>query len=127
MPSKVRMERIEDRIKQELSNLIIQRVNDPRLSGVYVNDVKVDRELAFADIYVSSVEGAERSKEVLDGFKHASGFLRHELASLIELRTFPRLRFRWDPTPEHADHIEKILASIRPELDKTEETKKDAE
>ena len=40
MPSKVRMERIEDRIKQDLSNLIIQRVSDPRLSGVYVNDVR---------------------------------------------------------------------------------------
>ncbi len=127
MPSKVRMERIEDRIKQELSNLILQRVNDPLLAGVYVNDVKVDRELAFADIYVSSVEGVEKSGEILDGFKRANGFLRRELASLIELRTFPRLRFHWDPTPEHADHIEKILASIRPELNKTEDTDKDAE
>lgn len=127
MPSKVRMERIEDRIKQHLSNLIIQKVSDPRLSGVYVNDVTVDRELAFADIYVSAVEGAERAKEVLEGFKHASGFLRHELAAEIDLRTFPRLRFHWDPTPEHADHIEKVLASIRPEINKTEETKKNAE
>lgn len=127
MPSKVRMERIEDRIKQDLSNLIIQKVSDPRLSGVYVNDVTVDRELAFADIYVSAVEGVERAKDVLEGFKHASGFLRHELASQIDLRTFPRLRFHWDPTPEHADHIEKVLASIRPEINKTEETKKNAE
>ncbi len=127
MPSKVRMERIEDRIKQDLSNLIIQKVSDPRLSGVYVNDVTVDRELAFADIYVSAVEGVERAKEVLEGFKHASGFLRHELAAQIDLRTFPRLRFHWDPTPEHADHIEKVLASIRPEINKTEDTKKNAE
>jgi ribosome-binding factor A len=121
MPSKVRIERIEDRIKQVLNTLIIQKVNDQRLSGVYVNDVTVDRELAFAEIYVSAVEGAERSGEVLEGFKHANSFLRHELASQIDLRKFP------DPTPEHADHIEKILASIRPELNKSEETKKNAE
>ena len=127
MPSKVRIERIEDRIRQVLNTLIIQKVNDQRLSGVYVNDVTVDRELAFAEIYVSAVEGAERSGEVLEGFKHANSFLRHELASQIDLRKFPRLRFHWDPTPEHADHIEKILASIRPELNKSEETKKNAE
>lgn len=127
MPSKVRIERIEDRIKQVLNTLIIQKVNDQRLSGVFVNDVTVDRELAFAEIYVSAVEGAERSGEVLEGFKHANSFLRYELASQIDLRKFPRLRFHWDPTPEHADHIEKILASIRPELNKSEETKKNAE
>ena len=113
MPTKIRLERIEDRVKQMLAMLVQQKVNDPRLEGVFINDVKIDRELAFADIYVSAVEGADRSKEVLDGFEHASGFLRHELASEIDLRAFPRLRFHWDPTPEHADHIEKLLASIR--------------
>ena len=127
MPSKVRLERIEDRIKQVLSNLIIQKVNDHRLEGVYVNDVKVDRELAYADIYVSAVEGVERSKEVLEGFDHAKAFFRHELAASIDLRTFPRLRFHWDPTPEHADHIEKILATIRPEIQKSEDSEKNAE
>jgi ribosome-binding factor A len=39
--------------------------------------------------------------------------LRHALAAQIELRTFPRLRFHWDPTPEHADQIERLLAEIK--------------
>ena len=72
-----------------------------------------DRELAYADIYVSAVEGQERSKEILEGMRSASGFLRHELAARVDLRAFPRLRFHWDPTPEKADHIEKVLAEIR--------------
>ena len=97
MPSKVRMERIEDRIKQELSNLILQRVNDPLLAGVYVNDVKVDRELAFADIYVSSVEGVEKSGEILDGFKHANGFLRHELSIADRITYIPPPAFSLGP------------------------------
>jgi ribosome-binding factor A len=59
------------------------------------------------------VEGANRSIEILAGLNHASGFLRSALAARIELRTFPRLRFHWDPTPEHADHIERLLADIR--------------
>lgn len=95
--------------------MLLTRVNDPRLEGISVTDVKVDRELAYADIYISAVEGIERSKEILEGLEHASGFLRHELAERIELRVFPRLRFRWDPTPENADHIERLLAQLRSE------------
>lgn len=95
--------------------MLIKEVQDPRLSGVSVTDVKVDRELAFADIFVSAVEGEARSKEVLAGLKAAAGFLRHELAQRVDLRTFPILRFHWDPTPERADHIERILASLHDE------------
>ncbi len=115
MPSKVRLTRIADRIRQDLSEMLIREVQDPRLSGISITDVKVDRELTFADIYVSAVEGSERSKEVLEGLQSASGFLRSQLAARIDLRTFPRLRFHWDPTPERADHIERILASLRQE------------
>ncbi len=113
MPTKVRLQRIADRIRQDLSELLIREISDPRLHQIFITDAKVDRELAFADIYVSAVEGAARSAEIMEGLDHASGFLRRALASRIELRTFPRLRFHWDPTPEHADHIEQLLAEIR--------------
>lgn len=113
MPSQLRLHRIADRIRQVLSEMIIRDIQDPRLAGISITDVKVDRELTFADIYVSAVEGHDRSREVLDGLNHAGGFIRTALASKIELRTFPKVRFHWDPTPENADHIEKLLASIR--------------
>jgi ribosome-binding factor A len=113
MPSGIRLQRIADRIRQELSEMLIREVSDPRLQQIFVTDVKVDKELAFADIYVSAVEGAERSREVLAGLKSASGFMRRALAARVELRSFPRLRFHWDPTPEHADHIEKLLAQLK--------------
>ena len=98
---------------QELSELILFKISDPRLTGVNVTDVTVDREFAYADIFVSAVEGSSRSKEILEGLEHANGFLRRELAARVDLRTFPRLRFHWDPTPENADHIEKVLLSLQ--------------
>jgi ribosome-binding factor A len=113
MPSGTRLQRIADRIRQELSEMLIREISDPRLKQIYVTDVKVDRELAYADVYVSAVEGVSRSAEVLAGLESASGFIRRNLASRVELRTFPRLRFHWDMTPENADHIEKILAELR--------------
>lgn len=113
MPSGIRLQRIADRIRQELSELLIREISDPRLQQIFVTDVKVDRELAFADVYVSAIEGTARSQDVLAGLESASGFLRRTLAQRVELRAFPRLRFHWDVTPENADHIEKMLAELR--------------
>jgi ribosome-binding factor A len=113
MPSKIRLQRINDRIRNELSSMLVMEVQDPRLSGVSVTDVRVDRELAYADVYVSAVEGQERSKEVLEGLHSAAGYFRKALSERVELRVFPRLRFHWDPTPERADHIEQVLAQLR--------------
>ncbi len=95
--------------------MVVKELGDPRLSGISITDAKVDRELAYCDIFVSAVEGQERSKEVIEGLQHASGFLRRALAERVDLRVFPRLRFHWDPTPERADHIERLLAELRNE------------
>ncbi|MGD0707316.1 MAG: 30S ribosome-binding factor RbfA [Anaerolineaceae bacterium] len=114
MPSEVRLKRIADRIRQDLSEMIVKsEIHDPRLNGISITDVNVDRELAYADVYVSAVEGQAREKEVLQGLKSASGFISRNLAARIELRVFPHLRFHWDITPERADHIEKLLAELR--------------
>jgi len=113
--------RIAERIREELSVLLVTHVQDPRLAGISITDVNVDRELAFANVYYSSLEGAERAKEILAGLQHAQGFLRSELARRIDLRVFPRLRFHYDPTYERADRIERLIASLHTEEKPTPE------
>lgn len=125
MVSKIRLERIVERVKEELAELLLHSVSDPRLTGVYVTDVRIDRELAYVDIYVSAIEGRARTKEILEGLEHAQGFLRRELVRSVELRVFPKLRFHWDPTPERAERIERILASLREESRLANEEKED--
>lgn len=119
MVSKTRTQRIANRIRDELSEIIIYEASDPRLNGVSVTDVTIDRELAFADIYVSAFEGSQRSQEIIAGLEHAQGYLRRQLAHRIDLRTFPQLRFHWDPTFEHAEHIDKLIASLHENNDAT--------
>jgi len=115
MASEVRLQRISDRIKRELSEMLVFELSDPRIKGIFITDVNIDRELAYANIYISALEGSARAEEALAGFDSASGFIRKALAGRVELRSFPQLKFHWDPTPEHADHIEGILAEIREE------------
>lgn len=121
MVSKLRAERIADRIREELSEMLIYDIADPRLTGISITSVRVDRELAFADIYASAIEGSERSGEILEGFESASGFIRRELSRRISLRTFPRLRFHWDPSFERAEHIERLIAILRDEASQEDE------
>lgn len=124
MPSSLRLQRIASRIREELSMMMITEVYDPRLSGISITDVKVDRELAYTDIYISTIEGHARAKEVLEGLEHAKNFLRRILSERIHLRVFPQLRFHWDPTPERADHIELLLSKLRKETNQTEASSK---
>jgi len=111
MPSVLRMKRINDRMKEVLSMVLMAKIEDPRLLGVTITDVKVDRELDYANIYVSALEGQERAEEVLDALQHARGFLRYEISQEIDLRITPKLRFFWDPTPEKAARIDSLLAT----------------
>jgi ribosome-binding factor A len=113
--SKLRALRIADRIREDLSELLLHQVHDPRLSGISITDVILDRELTYADIYVSALEGSQRTEEVLSGLNHANGYLRSQLAQNIELRGFPRLRFHWDSTFENAEHIDELLNTLRQE------------
>ncbi len=116
MPSPLRLKRIGDRIRQELSEMLAKgEIHDPRLEGITFTEVNVDRELSYANVFVSAVEGSDRAKEVLEGLETASGFLRKSLAARVELRAFPKLRFHWDSTPENADKIERIIHQIHAE------------
>jgi ribosome-binding factor A len=109
------MKRINDRFKEVLSVILLTKIKDPRLADVSVTDVKVDRELDYANIYVSAPQGRVREKEVLEALNHAAGFLKYELANEIDLRIMPKLRFFWDVTPERADRIDTLLALLREE------------
>jgi len=112
MVSKTRLIKISERMREELSEILLMESSDPRLKGISITGAEVDRELTYADIFVCALEGSQRSQEILEGLEHAQGFLRSELAHRMDLRVFPRLRFHWDPTFEHADVIERLLITI---------------
>ena len=116
MVSESRSGRIADRIQRDLSLLFLHEINDPRLDGVTVTSVEVDRELAYADVYVSALDREERKKEIMEALQRAGGFIRTQLAlSISHLRTFPVVRFHWDLIPERVDRIDQILAELEEE------------
>lgn len=121
MPSEIRMKRIQDQMKRVLTEILETKVNDPRVQSAYITDVSVDRELDYANIYVSSLAGKEQAEALLEGLRNARGFIRYTLSQEIELRTMPKLRFYWDETPDRVDRIEALLAEIHEDREASNE------
>lgn len=107
----IRQDRMSDRIRQILSELMLREVSDPRLHNVTVTEVKLDPELMFADVYVNAMDEA-RQKEVMQALKSAKGFLRREVGKRVRLRNVPDLIFHWDLTLERGEHLNKVISSL---------------
>jgi ribosome-binding factor A len=110
--SKIRQKRTADQIQNILSELVLRELRDPRLHDLTITDVTIDRELQYADVYVNALGDETRQEEVMAALQKASGFLRHEIAGRVRLRTVPHLQFRWDPTFANADRIDRLLSDL---------------
>lgn len=105
----IKQERAAQLIMEIMSNLLMNEVTDPALDDVTVTEVKVDREIEYADIYVHSLE--DRAM-VMAGLDRASGFLRRELAARTRFRRTPVLHFHWDAAFEHGERIDALLDTL---------------
>ena len=103
--------RVADMVREELACIIRLKLRDPRVGSVSVNDVRVTKDLSFADVYVTSMETPAAAEQanlvaVLNG---ASGFFRSELAKRHSMRTTPKPRFHYDVSVERGPRLEKLI------------------
>jgi ribosome-binding factor A len=101
-------------IQQEVSR-IVQDLKDPGLGFVTVTGVKLSDDLKFAKIFYSVIGSPEDVKRSGDVLKRKTPEVRHELASRLNLRRTPEIRFDFDETPERASRIFTLLEKIKEE------------
>jgi len=107
-----RLERVNGQIQREISDILLRRVNDPRIGFVSVTGVKVSREYDHATVFVSLFGPEAERKATWRGLEQARAFIRSELARRIRLRKTPELVFRLDDTIEHGARIEQQLRTL---------------
>ena len=106
--------KVADFIRDELARIIQLEMRDPRVgSFVSVNEVKVSRDLGYAEIYISSLQAdKDEDKDALVGVLNgAAGFFRSTLAKRHTMRTTPRLRFHYDLLIEQGPRLEKLIVT----------------
>ncbi|MBR5216851.1 MAG: 30S ribosome-binding factor RbfA [Oscillospiraceae bacterium] len=109
-----RIGRINDEIRRELSD-ILRTVKDPRVSQSMLTITHVDTtsDLRYARIYLTALDRTGE-KDLMRGLKSASGYLRRELGSRLNLRYTPELQFFADDSIAHGAHILDMLSHVKP-------------
>ncbi len=112
MRSFKRTDRLDELIQRELSQLIKDKMNDPRLGLVTVVKVKVSRDLAYAKVYVSTLGDEKANEELVLVLSRAAGYLRTLLAQRIQIRSVPTLQFIFDDSQLHSNRISQLLKDL---------------
>ncbi len=115
MPNPHRQEKLGELIAVELSQLLRTRVKDPRVGFASITRVEVSGDLRHAKVYVSVMGTPEEQAATMQALKHASGFLRHEVAERITLRYMPELIFKLDTSIEEGSRILALIQQIEDE------------
>jgi ribosome-binding factor A len=111
-----RIERVNNLIRREVSELIQRQVKDPRLDAfITVTEVATSPDLKYAKVFVSCISGKQEEQKTLGVLNAAAGFLRAELAKKLRLRRIPELSFHWDDSIEHGDHILRLIDQVSSE------------
>ena len=118
--AKYRRGRINEEIQKEMT-MILRKVKDPRVSDAFISVTAADctADLKYAKIYYSALRGDK--KEVAQGLKAATGFIRRELASSLNLRITPELTFLPDDSVAYGAHIASILSNLEISPEENEE------
>ena len=107
-----RSQRVGDLLREEIADIIIHKIKDPRLGFITVTGAEVTDDLKIAFVYVSILKEEER-KLSLEILNSAKSFIRAELSRRIRLRSIPTLEFKLDASIEYGDRIEHLLGEIR--------------
>jgi len=107
-----RSARVGEKIREELSLLLLRRVNDPGLAPVTVTEVSVTKDLRIAHVNYSALVAPEERPAVAKALRRSSGFLRRELGQLLGLRYAPELQFHYDDSFDRGARIDAILRGL---------------
>ena len=101
--------RIADQIQRELSELLRTGIKDPDVSSMLtISAVDVSRNLATAKVYVTVLDSECRHSSMA-ALERATGYLRSQLASRLPTRSVPQLRFCYDKSIEHGEHLSRLI------------------
>ena len=112
MPNPHRQEKLGELIAVELSDLLRTRVKDPRVGFVSITRVEVSGDYRHAKIYTSVMGNKDEQNGTMRALQHATGFLRHELASRLDLRYTPEIVFKLDLSIEEGARILDLIKEV---------------
>lgn len=104
-----RTDRVADAIQEEIAELLLREIKDPRIGMITLTGVRVSADLRHARVLFSVFGEPPRRQEALAGLRSASGFIRAQLARRLKLRVAPEIVFEVDTSLEEAERVSRLL------------------
>lgn len=113
--NEARLNRINEELKKELSQIINYELKNPNVTGmISVTKAKITPDFKYAKVYVS-ILNSKNIQKTMEGLKESSGFIRSQIAKTINLRITPELVFEIDDSLEYGERIDSILSKLKKE------------
>ena len=107
-----RHERLEQDVKIALSDIIMNEVKEPSVTGlISVTDVKITPDQKYAKVYVS-IFGKQNKNKVVDALKKATGFIKKENEKRVRMRNMPDITFELDNSMEYGEHMDRVIKEV---------------
>jgi ribosome-binding factor A len=107
-----RSQRVGDLLREEIADIIMYKLKDPRIGFVTVTGADVTDDIKMAVVYISILK-EEDKKTTIEILNSAKSFIRSELSKRLRMKFIPTIEFRIDPSVEYGGKIDKLLDDIR--------------
>jgi ribosome-binding factor A len=111
---KDRMRRVNEAVREVLSEAIATELKDPRVGFVTVTAVDTSPDLRHARVFVSVLGEEKQREDSLAGLSSSHGYLQSRVASRLRLKHTPTLDFEYDPSAERVMRISALLREQEP-------------
>jgi ribosome-binding factor A len=108
-----RSEKVGDLIREEISQILLRELKDPRIGFVSITKVDLSDDLRVAKVYYSVFGGAQEKEESFQGLESAKGYIKRELGRRVRLKYMPEISFIFDDSFEYGEHIEELLRGVK--------------
>ena len=102
-----------DQIREEISQILLRELKDPRIGFVTITTVAVSDDLRTAKVYYSVFGGEQDKEESYKGLESAKGYIKRELGRRMRLKYMPEIIFMFDDSLEYGEHIEELLRDVK--------------
>lgn len=113
--SNMRAERVGEQMKQEIMDIVNNKVKDPRVGFLTITDVELTNDLSHAKVYLTVLGSKKEVDNTFKVLEKAKGFIKSELGSRMRLRIIPDLTFEYDESIEYGNKIERMIQDLHKE------------
>ena len=113
--SNMRAERVGEQMKQEIMDIVYNKVKDPRVGFLTITDVELTNDLSHAKVYLTVLGSNKEIDNTFKALEKAKGFIKSELGSRMRLRIIPDLTFEYDKSIEYGNKIERMIQDLHKE------------